>query len=112
MIRNSTCSDGMSIMKVIIKVLRVIVVLLSFSALIGYYILTSDVPTIVELNDLYIFISINLVTVIITIMDFAVCIRHNYRGGYLALCSEIIILILWILSYNGVNFQIIHNDVN
>ena len=53
-----------------------------------------------------------MVTVIITIMDFAVCIRHNYRGGYLALCSEIIILILWILSYNGVNFQIIHNDVN
>lgn len=99
-------------MKIIIKILRAIVVVLSFCTLGGYYLVTSDVPLVVELNDLYTFMAVYLIAIIIIITDFMVCIRYNYRGGYFTLCLEVIILFLWILSYNGVNFLIINNDVN
>ena len=99
-------------MKIIIKILRAIVVVLSFGTLGGYYLVTSDVPPVVGLNDLYTFMAVYLIAIIITITDFTVCIRYNYRGGYSTLCLEVIILFLWILSYNGVNFLIINNGVN
>ena len=99
-------------MEVIIKILRMIVVVLSLGTFICYYLVTSDVPPIVEINDLYMFVTVYLITIIITITDFTVCIRYNYRGGYFTLCFEAIILILWILSYNSVNFHIIKNGVN
>ena len=76
-------------MKILIKILRAIVVVLSFGTLGCYYL-----------------------AIIITITDFTVCVRYSHRGGYLTLCLEVIILILWILSYNGVNFLIINNGVN
>lgn len=99
-------------MKILIKILRAVIIVLSFGTLGCYYLVTSDVPPVVELNDLYAFMSVYLITIIITITDFTVCVRYSYRGGYLTLCLEVIILILWILSYNGVNFLIINNGVN
>ena len=99
-------------MKAIIKILRMIVVVLSLGVLIGYYIVTSDVPPTVEINDLYTFVTVYLITIIITITDFIVCIRYNYRGGYCTLCFEVIILMLWIFSYNGENFHIIESGVD
>lgn len=99
-------------MKILIKILRAIVVVLSFGTLGCYYLVTSDVPPVVELNDLYAFMAVYLIAIIITITDFTVCVRYSHRGGYLTLCLEVIILILWILSYNGVNFLIINNGVN
>ena len=99
-------------MKILIKILRAVIIVLSFGILGCYYLVTSDVPPVVELNDLYAFMSVYLITIIITITDFTVCVRYSYRGGYLTLCLEVIILILWILSYNCVNFLIINNGVN
>ena len=99
-------------MKILIKILRAVIIVLSFGTLGYYYLVTSDVPPVVELNDLYAFMSVYLITIIITITDFTVCVRYSYRGGYLTLCLEVIILILWILSYNCVNFLIINNGVN
>lgn len=99
-------------MKIIIKILRAMAVVLSFGTLCAYYLVTSDVPPVVKLNDLYTFATVYLIAIIITITDFTVCIRYNYRGGYFTLCLEIIILFLWVLSYNGVNFLIINNGVN
>ena len=99
-------------MKILIKILRSVIIVLSFGILGCYYLVTSDVPPVVELNDLYAFMSVYLITIIITITDFTVCVRYSYRGGYLTLCLEVIILILWILSYNCVNFLIINNGVN
>ena len=99
-------------MKKFIKILRAIVIVLSFGALVFYYLITSDVPPVVELNNLYAFIAVYLIVIIITITDFTVCVKYSYRGGYFTLCIEVIILILWILSYNGVNFSIINNGVS
>lgn len=98
-------------MKVILKILRVITVVLSLGTLTGYYLVTSDVPPIVEPNDFYIFMAAYLVAITITIADFIVCIRYNYRGGYFTLCFQAIILTLWVLSYHGVNFHIINNGM-
>ena len=97
--------------KVIFKLLRVIVLLLSFGALIDYYLVTSNVPPIVEPNDLYVFVAVYLIVILVTIIDFTICIRHGYRGGYFTLCFESTILLLWIFSYNGVNFHIGSKDV-
>ena len=97
-------------MKGIIKMLRVIVVLLSFSTLTIYYIVTADIPSVVELYDLNRFVAMYLIVFFITIADFSMCIKHNYRGGCFALCFGILFLFLWVLSYNGVNFDIINND--
>lgn len=98
-------------MKVIIKILRMTVALLSFSTLVGYYLVTSDVPPIVELNDLNTFVAVYLIVILITIIDFTMCIKQSYRGGYFTLFFELIIVFLWILSYNGVNFYISNIDV-
>ncbi len=99
-------------MKIFIKILRAIVIVLSFGALGFYYLITSDVPPVVELNNLYAFIAVYLIAVIITITDFTLCAKYSYRGGNFTLCIEVIILILWVLSYNGVNFSIINNGAS
>lgn len=73
--------------------------------------ITSEVPPIVEINDLYTFMTVHLIVVIITITDFTVCIRYNYRGGYFVSYLAVMMLILWILAYCGVNSHIINNRV-
>lgn len=73
--------------------------------------ITSEVPPIVEINDLYTFVTVHLIVVIITITDFTVCIRYNYRGGYFTSYLAVMMLILWILAYCGVNSHIINNSV-
>ena len=99
-------------MKALTKILRVIAVVLSAGALLGYYLVTADIPPVAELNDLYILMVAYTAAVIAAITDFTVCVRYNCRGGYFTLCLEAIILILWILSYRGVNFHINDNGAD
>ena len=99
-------------MKALTKILRVIAVVLSVGTLIGYYLVTADIPPVAELNYLYILTAVYTAAVIAAITDFTVCVRYSCRGGYFTLCLEAIILILWILSYRGVNFHINDNGAD
>ena len=99
-------------MKALTKILRVIAVVLSVGTLIGYYLVTADIPPVAELNYLYILTAVYTAAVIAAITDFTVCVRYNCRGGYFTLCIEVIILILWILSYRGVNIHINDNGAD
>ncbi len=75
-------------MKILIKILRAIAAALSLGTLGCYYLITSDVPPVVELNNLYAFMAVYLIVIIIAVADFTVCVRENYRGGHFVLCLK------------------------
>lgn len=88
-----------------IKILRVIVIILSSITVLGYFLVTADVPPVVALNELYALMAAHLIIVLLTFLDFAVCIKHKYRGGIFTLCFEVILLLIWIQCYKGNAFH-------
>ena len=91
-------------MKILVKILRMLVLTLSFGAFANYFLVTSDVPPMVTLGDLCPFEIIYLISVCITISEFMICRKKNLRSGYVTLFFETLILILWILLCKKIKF--------
>ena len=88
-------------MKITIKALRGVCAILSFGTWIWYMLVTSDIPPVVDLSDVQIFIVLYSIIIFITIADFMVCAKYKYRGGYFTLFFELIILFIWLLTFKG-----------
>lgn len=108
----STLRQEGAIMKVMIKSLRAAIALLSIVALLDYYITTADVPPIVTSNDLYRICLLHLICLVFAAIDFLVCVKNEFRGGYVSLFLSVALLLLWFFSYRGSNFYIGTSEMN
>ncbi len=60
--------------------------------------ITADVPPNVTLQNLHFFILSFLFIGAITLTELYICIKSRYRGGYLTLFGEFIVLVLWTVT--------------
>lgn len=93
-------------MKLIIKFLRLILILMSLGLFVEYCLVTSDVPPTVTKSTLINFMTVYIIFVVIAVTDFILCLKMQYRGGYLTPAADIFFLILWVFSYSGANIHL------
>ena len=97
-------------MKIIIKIIRVLSIIISCLAWVGYMLVTADIPIHITSNSLNIFIVIHLFVLFFIVLDFLLCIKQKYRGGFLSLFIGLIVISLWYWSYKGTNFLIVSDN--
>ena len=93
-------------MKTIIKFLRLILILMSLGLFIEYCLVTSDVPPTVTKSNVVKFMTVYIIFGVIAVADFILCLKIQYRGGYLTPAAEMFFLILWVFSYSGANIHL------
>ncbi len=84
---------------VIIKLLRLIIITNLFYSFINYQ-LAKSVPPNLSLEWVKEIVIINVAMAFFSLLDFLVCIKQKFRGGFFTICSEMCIILLWVVSGN------------
>ncbi len=91
------------IIRSILSLLLVLLLLLGW----GWYMLaTSDIPPNFKVEDIHVIISLFIMVFIVLLVTIIITKKNQINGSYLLLISGIILLFLWIATFNGVNFRI------
>ena len=99
-------------MTITTKTLRAAALVLSCAAWLGYMLDTADIPPKIDLSNLYIFSALFFVIILISAADLILSLTKGQRGGYFSIVFDAILLIVWIYSYKGANFNIGNTGAN